>query len=150
MYIEQFFVEGLGCASYLIGCESQGVAAVIDPQRDVRDYLDAAAKHNLKITHILETHLHADHVSGNTELAERTGAETYLHEAAKAEFPHREIKDGDILQLGRVRIAVRHTPGHTPESVTLLVSDTTRSNEPWMALTGDLLFAGRRIVRQLI
>src|SRR5512147_1846666 len=130
MYVEQFFVEGLGCASYLVGCESQGVAAVIDPQRDVRDYLDAAAKRNLKITHILETHLHADHVSGNTELASRTGADIYLHEAANAQFKHKPLHDGDDLWLGNVRIGVKHTPGHTPESVTLLVSDTTRAQEP--------------------
>lgn len=142
MYVEQFFVEGLGCASYLVGCESQGVAAVVDPQRDVRPYLAAAHKRGLQITHILETHLHADHVSGNTELAARTGAEVYVHAAANAQFPHQVMNDGDEIQLGRVKIGVRHTPGHTPESVTLLISDTTRSQQPWMALTGDLLFVG--------
>ncbi|MGE5221328.1 MAG: MBL fold metallo-hydrolase [Omnitrophica WOR_2 bacterium] len=142
MYVEQFFVDGLGCASYLIGCESQGVAAVIDPERDVRRYLEVAQKRGLEITHIIETHLHADHVSGNTDLAARTGADIYIHQSAQAGFPHNELKDGDTLQLGGVRIDVRHTPGHTPESVTLLVADTTRSPEPWMALTGDLLFVG--------
>ncbi len=142
MYLQQFFVDGLGCASYLVGCEAKGIAAVIDPERDVQKYLDAAQARGLKITHIIETHLHADHVSGNTDLAARTGAQIYIHEAAKAEFPHQSLKDGDILELGGVRIAVRHTPGHTPESITLLVSDTTRSNQPWMALTGDLLFVG--------
>jgi glyoxylase-like metal-dependent hydrolase (beta-lactamase superfamily II)/rhodanese-related sulfurtransferase len=142
MYVQQFFVEGLGCASYLIGCESQGVAAVVDPQRDVRPYLEAAQSRGLQITHSIETHLHADHVSGNTELAARTGAKIVLHEAAQAQFPHQAVKDGDVLQLGGVKIEVRHTPGHTPESITLLVSDTTRSQEPWMALTGDLLFVG--------
>jgi hydroxyacylglutathione hydrolase len=142
MVLQQFFVDGLGCASYLIGCEAQGVAAVVDPERDVQKYLDAAQARGLKITHIIETHLHADHVSGNTDLAAQTGAQIYLHEAAKAEFPHQPLKDGDMLELGGVRIAVRHTPGHTPESITLLVSDTTRSDQPWMALTGDLLFVG--------
>ena len=142
MYVEQFFVEGLGCASYLVGCEAEGVAAVIDPERDVRRYQEAAARRGLKITHIIETHLHADHVSGNTDLAARTGAQIYLHDAAGAQFPHQAMKDGDILELGAVRIEVRHTPGHTPESVTLLVSDTKRAQEPWMALTGDLLFVG--------
>lgn len=142
MYLQSFFVEGLGCASYLVGCESLGVAAVVDPQRDVRPYLQAAQERGLKITHILETHLHADHVSGNTELAARTGAAVYLHEAAQAQFPHQPLKDGDTLTLGGVHITVRHTPGHTPESITLLVSDTTRSSQPWMALTGDLLFVG--------
>jgi glyoxylase-like metal-dependent hydrolase (beta-lactamase superfamily II)/rhodanese-related sulfurtransferase len=118
------------------------VAAVVDPQRDVRPYLEAAQSHGLQITHIIETHLHADHVSGNTELAARTNADIYIHEAAEAEFPHKPLKDGDVLELGAVRIAVRHTPGHTPESITLLVSDTKRAQEPWMALTGDLLFVG--------
>jgi hydroxyacylglutathione hydrolase len=142
MYLQQFFVDGLGCASYLVGCESKGIAAVIDPDREVGKYLQAAEKRGLKITHIIETHLHADHVSGNTDLAARTGAEIYLHEAAGAEFPHKSLKDGQVLELGGVRILARHTPGHTPESVTLLVSDSTRANEPWIALTGDLLFVG--------
>ncbi len=142
MYVEQFFIDGLGCASYLVGCEAAGVAAVVDPDRDVRKYLAAAAGRGLKITHIIETHLHADHVSGNTELAARTGAEIYVHEAAQAGFPHQKLKDGDALRLGGVLINVQHTPGHTPESVTLLVSDTRRADEPWMALTGDLLFVG--------
>lgn len=142
MYVQQFFIDGLGCASYLVGCESRGVAAVVDPDRRVRKYLEAAESRGLKITHIIETHLHADHVSGNTELATRTGADIYIHEAAGAEFPHKPLKDGDVLELGAVKILARHTPGHTPESVTLLVSDAARSDEPWMALTGDLLFVG--------
>lgn len=142
MYVQQFFIEGLGCASYLVGCEAAGVSAVVDPDRDVRKYLEAAEGRGLKITHIIETHLHADHVSGNTELAARTGAKIYLHEAAEASFEHQPVKDGTVMELGAVRLAVRHTPGHTPESITLLVSDTTRAGEPWMALTGDLLFVG--------
>lgn len=142
MYHEQFFIEGLGCASYLVGCEAEGVAAVIDPDRDVKKYLDAAQAHGLQITHILETHLHADHVSGNTDLAKRIGAEIYIHEQARAGFPHKLLNHGDILKLGNVRLEVRHTPGHTPESITLLVSDTTRGDEPWLALTGDTLFVG--------
>lgn len=142
MYVEQFFVNGLGCASYVIGCESQGIAAVVDPERDVQPYLQAAAARNLKITHIIETHLHADHVSGNTELAARTGATIYIHQDAHAAFAHKALKDGDVIELGKVRLAVTATPGHTPESITLLVSDTTRAAEPWMALTGDTLFVG--------
>ena len=142
MYVEQFFVDGLGCASYLVGCEAQGVAAVVDPERDVQRYLDVAQKRGLQITHIIETHLHADHVSGNTDLAERTGADIYIHSAAGAQFKHKPLADGDVLALGAVRIAIRSTPGHTPESVSLLLSDTTRAEEPWMALTGDLLFVG--------
>lgn len=142
MYLEQFFIEGLGCASYLIGCEGAGVAAVVDPDRDVQKYLDTAAKRQLKITHIIETHLHADHVSGNTDLAAQTDAEIYVHEAAQAEFPHQKLKGGDVITLGNVELHVRFTPGHTPESITLLVVDKTRAQEPWMALTGDTLFVG--------
>lgn len=142
MYLEQFFVEGLGCASYLVGCEGAGIAAVIDPDRDVQNYLDAAGKRGMKITHIVETHLHADHVSGNVDLAARTGAEIYVHEAAQAEFPHQKLKGGDTITLGNVELRVRFTPGHTPESITLLVVDKTRADEPWMALTGDTLFVG--------
>jgi hydroxyacylglutathione hydrolase len=142
MYLQQFFIDGLGCASYLVGCEAKGVAAVIDPDREVGKYLAAAAQKGLKITHIIETHLHADHVSGNIDLAARTGADIYVHEAAQAQFPHKTLVDGDVLELGAVRISARHTPGHTPESLTLLVSDSTRSEEPWLAFTGDLLFVG--------
>lgn len=142
MYIQQFFIDGLGCASYLVGCESVGVAAVIDPDRDVQKYLDAAQNRGLKITHIIETHLHADHVSGNTDLATRTGATIYVHADAKAEFKHQALTDAQIIPLGNVRLQVEHTPGHTPESIMLLVIDTTRSTDPWMALTGDTLFVG--------
>lgn len=142
MYIQQFFIDGLGCASYLIGCEAQGVAAVIDPDRDVQKYLLAAQQHGLTISHIIETHLHADHVSGNTDLAARTGAQVSIHATAGVQYAHQPLNDGDVLPLGNVKITVKHTPGHTPESITLLVSDTTRSEEPWMALTGDLLFVG--------
>lgn len=142
MYLEQFFIDGLGCASYLVGCEGAGIAAVIDPDRDVRKYLDAAAERGMHITHIIETHLHADHVSGNTELAARTGAEIYVHEAGKAEFPHKPLKADDSITLGNVELRVRFTPGHTPESITLLVVEKTRADEPWMALTGDTLFVG--------
>ena len=142
MYLEQFFVDGLGCASYLIGCEGAGIAAVVDPDRDVQKYLQVADKHGLKITHIIETHLHADHVSGNTELAARTGAEIYIHEAAQAALQHNKLKGGDVVTLGNVELLVRFTPGHTLESITLLVIDKTRADEPWMVLTGDTLFVG--------
>jgi glyoxylase-like metal-dependent hydrolase (beta-lactamase superfamily II)/rhodanese-related sulfurtransferase len=142
MFIKQYFIDGLGCASYLIGCESEGIAAVIDPDRDIQKYLDTADLHDLDIKMIVETHLHADHVSGNTDLAERTGATIYLHEAGGAEFERQPVQDGDELVLGNIRLLVKHTPGHTPESITLLVADTTRSDQPWMALTGDTLFVG--------
>ncbi|MCB9435965.1 MAG: MBL fold metallo-hydrolase [Anaerolineales bacterium] len=142
MYLEQYFIQGLGCASYIVGCEGEGVAAVVDPDRDIQKYLDTAAARGLTITHIIETHLHADHISGNTELAQRTGASIYVHEAGEVEFEHHTLTDGDELALGNIRLHVIHTPGHTPESITLLVSDTTRADTPWMALTGDTLFVG--------
>lgn len=142
MYLEQYFIDGLGCASYLVGCEGAGVAAVVDPDRDVQKYLDTAAERGLTITHIIETHLHADHVSGNTDLADRTGADIYVHELAGAEFEHKPLGEGDAIKLGNVVLTVRHTPGHTPESITLLITDKTRADEPWMALTGDTLFVG--------
>jgi glyoxylase-like metal-dependent hydrolase (beta-lactamase superfamily II) len=142
MFTQQFFVEGLGCASYLVGCESKGIAAVIDPDREIQKYLDVAQSRGLTITHIIETHLHADHVSGNTALAARTGADIYVHEASGAEYEHESLKHDDMLELGNIRLHILHTPGHTPESITLLISDTTRAEEPWLALTGDTLFVG--------
>jgi len=142
VFTQQFFVEGLGCASYIVGCEAEGVATIVDPDRDIQKYLDAAQNRGLKITHILETHLHADHVSGNTDLAARTGADIYVHEASGAEYPHKALRHNDVIELGNIRLQVLHTPGHTPESITLLVTDTTRAQEPWLALTGDTLFVG--------
>ena len=142
MYTEQFFIDGLACASYLIACDAVGEAVVVDPDRDVRKYLEAARSRGVRITRIIETHLHADHVSGDTELAARTGAQIYIHEASGAEFEHRSLRDGDFIEFGDVRLHVLHTPGHTPESITLLIADTTRSSEPWLALTGDTLFVG--------
>jgi len=142
MFTQQFFVEGLGCASYIIGCEAQGIAAVIDPDRSVQKYLDVAQSRGLTITHIIETHLHADHVSGNTDLAKRTGAGIYVHEASGVEYSHIPLHHNDVIELGNIRMRVLHTPGHTPESITLLISDTTRAEEPWLALTGDTLFVG--------
>jgi len=142
MFSQQFFIEGLGCASYIVGCEAEGVAAIIDPDRDIQKYLDAAQNRNLTITHIIETHLHADHVSGNTDLAARTGANIYVYETSGAEYAHKALKHEDVIELGNIRMKVLHTPGHTPESISLLVSDTTRAEEPWLALTGDTLFVG--------
>ncbi|MBV8477121.1 MAG: MBL fold metallo-hydrolase [Acidobacteria bacterium] len=140
MHFEQFYLGCLAHASYLIG--SGGQAAVVDPQRDVDEYLKAAAQHRLKIRYIFETHLHADFVSGHKELALRTGAEIYIGKRAGATFPHVDVEDGFELRFGNCRLAVMETPGHTPESICLLVSDMERSDEPWAVLTGDTLFIG--------
>src|SRR5712692_9496477 len=140
MYFEQFYLTCLAHASYMIG--SEGVAAVVDPQRDVEIYLEEAAQHGLKIAHVIETHLHADFVSGHRELAARTGARIYLGAKAQAKFPHVPVREGDEIQFGRCRLAFLETPGHTPESLCVLVTDLDRSPEPWAVLTGDTLFIG--------
>jgi hydroxyacylglutathione hydrolase len=138
--IEQFFLGCLAHASYLVG--SEGVAAVIDPQRDVDIYIDAAAKKSLKIEHIIETHLHADFVSGHHELAERTGARIYLGAGSGAAFPHTAVKDGDSFQFGKCRLDFMQTPGHTLESVCIVVTDLAGSSQPQAVFTGDTLFVG--------
>jgi hydroxyacylglutathione hydrolase len=140
VYFEQFYLACLSHASYMIG--SEGVAAVVDPQRDVELYIEEAAKHGLRIQHIIETHLHADFVSGHRELADRTGAKIYLGAGADARFPHVAVKDGDEIRFGRCLLRFLETPGHTLESVSILVTDLDRSPEPFAALTGDTLFIG--------
>ncbi len=140
MYFKQFYLGCLAHASYLIG--SEGEAAVIDPQRDVDQYVLAAAEQGLKIKYVIETHLHADFVSGHRELAARTGAEIVFGEKAGADFPHRAARDGDELSLGRVQLRIMETPGHTPESICILVSDSEVSDQPQKVLTGDTLFIG--------
>jgi glyoxylase-like metal-dependent hydrolase (beta-lactamase superfamily II)/rhodanese-related sulfurtransferase len=142
MFLEQFFIPGLGCASYLVGDEKTNTAAVIDADRDVGKYLDAAHAQDLNIIYIIDTHMHADHVSGNTALAARTGAPIYLPENSGAKFPHTAFRDGETLTLGDVQINFSHTPGHTPESMTLLIVDSSRDSEPVLVLTGDTLFVG--------
>ena len=140
MYFKQFYLACLAHASYLIG--SEGEAAVVDPQRDVDEYIKEAEAHGLKIKYVLETHLHADFVSGHRELAARTGAEIVFSEKAQATFPHRAVTDGEELKLGRVTLQIMETPGHTPESVCILVTDTEVSDRPQKILTGDTLFIG--------
>lgn len=140
MYFEQFYLGCLAHASYLLG--SRGEAVVVDPQRDVDIYLHTAEEHGLRIRHIFETHLHADFVSGHKELAARTGAQIYIGSKAGATFPHVALHDGFELQFGRGKIRVLETPGHTPESICLLVSDEEKSLLPWAVLTGDTLFIG--------
>jgi hydroxyacylglutathione hydrolase len=145
MYFEQFYLTCLAHASYLIG--SEGEAAVVDPQRDVDIYLKAADEQGLKIRHIFETHLHADFVSGHKELAARTGAKIYIGAQANAEFSHVPLTDGFEIRMGAVRIRALETPGHTPESVCLVVTDEEKSlgdksAPPCAVLTGDTLFIG--------
>jgi len=140
MEFEQFYLGCLAHASYLLG--SGGEAAIIDPRRDVDLYLKAAADRGLKTRHIFETHLHADFVSGHRELAERTGATVYIGAAAGAKFPHAPLTDGFELRMGKVQIRAIETPGHTQESVCLVVTDTERSADPWAVFTGDTLFVG--------
>jgi hydroxyacylglutathione hydrolase len=139
MYFEQFYLGCLAHASYMLG--SEGEAVVVDPQRDVDLYLKAAAEHGLTIRHIFETHLHADFVSGHRELASRTGAQIYFGAEAGVTFPHVPVHDGFELGFGKARITVLETPGHTPESICLLVTDD-ESPKPWAVLTGDTLFLG--------
>ena len=140
MYFKQFYLGCLAHASYLIGSEGEG--AVVDPQRDVDQYLDEAAAQGIEIKYIVETHLHADFVSGHRELAERTGAEIVFGRQARATFPHRAVKDGDEIKIGRAVLRFLETPGHTPESISILVIDTEVSDQPQKVLTGDTLFIG--------
>jgi len=140
MYFEQFYLACLAHASYMLG--SDGIAAVVDPQRDVDIYLEEAARQKLKIAHVVETHLHADFVSGHCELAQRTGATIHLGARAGATFPHVAVREGDELRFGQCLLRFLETPGHTPESLCVLVTDRERGSEPWAVLTGDTLFIG--------
>jgi hydroxyacylglutathione hydrolase len=115
---------------------------VVDPQHDIEPYLEATAQKNMRVSHIIETHVQADHVSGARRLADVTGAPIFIHEAADVGFPHTDLAEGDQLDLGNVGLQVMATPGHTPDSVSLLVTDRSRAKEPWFVLTGDTLFSG--------
>ena len=140
MYFEQFYLGCLAHASYMLA--SDGEAVVVDPQRDVELYLKAAEKHDVTIRHIFETHLHADFVSGHKELAARTSAKIYMGTQAGATFPHVPVRDGFEVKFGKASIRVLETPGHTSESICLVVTDEEKSSSPWAVLTGDTLFIG--------
>jgi glyoxylase-like metal-dependent hydrolase (beta-lactamase superfamily II)/rhodanese-related sulfurtransferase len=142
MYFNQIAVPGLGCLSYVIGCPKAKAMAVVDPKRDIQDYLNIAREEGMQITHVFNTHVHADHVSGDQELRYATGADIYIHESAPVQYRHKDIQEGDVFEIGAAKIEVLHTPGHTPNAVSLLVTDRARSEEPQMILTGDLLFVG--------
>jgi glyoxylase-like metal-dependent hydrolase (beta-lactamase superfamily II)/rhodanese-related sulfurtransferase len=138
----QLVHDDLGCASYLVGDEDAGVAAVVDPKLDIHEYLRLARFLGVHIEHILETHNHADHVSGHGRLASATGATIHVHREASPEYDHEPFDDGWELELGTVKVRAMHTPGHRPEHTAYAVADTSRSEEPWLVLTGDSLFVG--------
>ena len=142
MLFRQILHEDLGCASYLVGDSDTGAAAVIDPQWDIAPYLRLSRLHGVRIEHVLETHNHADHVSGHGRLARATGATIHLSELAEAEYPHDPISDGWQLELGSVVVEAIHTPGHRPEHTSFLLRDADRGGDPWAVLTGDSLFVG--------
>lgn len=143
MIFKQFYLPCLAHASYLIGDEGTGTAAVVDPQRDVDQYVVFAAEHGLKIRCVFLTHLHADFIAGHLELRDRVGATIHLGARAKATYAFTPLHDGDIVELGRIRLQALETPGHTPESVSILVFDLNVSNDqPYAVLTGDTLFIG--------
>ena len=146
MFFQHIYDKSLAQASYFIGCQKAGVAAVIDAKRDVDTYIEIAKQNNMKITHIFETHIHADFLAGSRELAALTGADMYLSdeggEGWEYEFPHKGLKDKDVIKLGNLLFEILHTPGHTPESISLLLTDTPASMEPVMLFTGDFVFVG--------
>ncbi|HZT76573.1 MAG TPA: MBL fold metallo-hydrolase [Vicinamibacterales bacterium] len=143
MIVHQFYLNCLAHASYLVGDEQTKTAAVVDPQRDIDQYLAFAQSHGLTIRHVLLTHLHADFIAGHLELRDRTGAAIYLGKAATTEYAFTPLGDGDRVEFGRVRLQALETPGHTPESISILVFDLDKSDrDPYAVLTGDTLFVG--------
>jgi hydroxyacylglutathione hydrolase len=140
LYFQPFYLTCLAHASYMLG--SEGIAAVVDPQRDVEIYIEEAKQQGLRIAYVIETHLHADFVSGHTELAARTDATICISAKAGAKFPHRGMRDGEKITFGKCELEFLETPGHTPESMCMVVTDLERGAEPWAVLTGDTLFIG--------
>lgn len=146
MFFKHIYETGLAQASYLVGCQATGEAIVIDPKRDIDTYLEIAEQEKLKITHIAETHIHADFLSGSRELAKATGAEIYLSNEGgndwQYQFPHIGLKDKDTFKVGNLLFEVMHSPGHTPEHISFILTDTASSNHPVMIFTGDFVFVG--------
>ena len=150
MFFQRFYDTSLAQASYLIGCQRTGEALIVDPNRDVEQYIAAAEKEGLRVSHVTETHIHADFVSGARELAERTGAQLLLSDEGGAEWRYafaasagaKLLRDGDVFMVGNIKIEVMHTPGHTPEHISFVVTDTPASAGPWGILTGDFVFVG--------
>lgn len=143
MIFRPYYYYDTGCAAYLFGCGTEGKCAVVDAQaRDVDAYAEFAAQKGMRITHVIDTHVHADHHSGGQALAEKVGAVYALHESAEVAFHFEPLRDGQQIALGNTRIEVIHTPGHSEDSVCLLVTDLRRGTDPWFVLTGDTLFVG--------
>jgi hydroxyacylglutathione hydrolase len=146
MFFQHVYDKTLAQASYFIGCQKAGVAMVIDPKRDVDTYLEIAKQNNMTITHVAETHIHADFLSGARELAALTGAQLYLSDEGgpdwQYEFPHVGLKNGDVIKMGNLTFEVIHTPGHTPESISFLLTDHPATSKPVMLFTGDFVFVG--------
>lgn len=142
MLFRQFVDDDLGCASYLIGCEACGEAVVVDPPYAIEPLLEEAARRNVRIVRVIETHTHADHLSGHGRLALEHGIRVSVHPEADAEYPHDPLPDGAEIRVGNVTLRCIHTPGHRPEHCCLAVIDHTRAEEPWLLLTGDSLFVG--------
>lgn len=143
MIFRPFYYYDKGCAAYLLGCGTAGTCAVVDPRADDREsYVSFARSKAMRITHVIDTHVHADHRSGGFELARLVAAEYRLHESADVRLPFTPMRDGEEIALGNTRLRVLHTPGHSPESVSLVVTDLRRGADPWFVLTGDTLFVG--------
>ena len=143
MILRPYYYYDRGCAAYLLGCGTLSQCAVVDARADdVEAYAEFAANQGMRITHVIDTHVHADHRSGGRELASQTGAQYCLHESADVAIPFTPLRDGDNIELGNTHLKVLHTPGHSPESICLIVTDLKRGSDPWFVLTGDTLFVG--------
>jgi glyoxylase-like metal-dependent hydrolase (beta-lactamase superfamily II) len=140
---KHYYYFETGCAAYLFGCGGLGKCAVVDAhEEDIDAYVAFAAAKGMRITHVIDTHVHADHASGGPALAQNVGANYCLHESADVSVPFLPLRDGQEIEIGNTRAKVLHTPGHTPESVSLVVTDLRRGTDPWFVLTGDTLFVG--------
>ena len=143
MIFRPFYYYDLGCASYLLGCGTLGACAVVDPRADDVDaYIAFARRKDMRITQVIDTHVHADHRSGGVELSRQAGAAYRLHESADVNVAFTPMRHDEEIELGNTRVRVLHTPGHSPESVSLLVTDLKRGTDPWFVLSGDTLFVG--------
>jgi len=142
MVFKQFQHEEGSCLSYCLGCTRTGVAAILDSHLDIRPYMSFLSAHDLELAYIFETHSQADHLSGAQQLSEATRAPICFHESARANFGIKRLQDGDELKVGNILLKILHTPGHTEDSISIVVTDTTRSQEPWFVFTGDTLFVG--------